>query len=123
MMDLATLQHVNRQATRKSQADRKVPGLLTPEDVQAYRAGDKGAVHIPYIGYRVPKGYRTVGEPLFCDKSGSGSESEPAWTLRRLMAHIESCGSSYWGATEEGEFQIYVQQYERKPVTRKEWLG
>ena len=113
MMDLATLHRVNQAATRKSQSERNVPALLTPDDVQAYRAGDKEAVHIPYIGYRVPKGYRTVGEPIFCDKSGFGSESEPAWTLRRLLDHIESCGASYWGATEEGQFQIYVQQYER----------
>ena len=123
MMDLATLHSVNRAATRKSQAERTVPALLTPEDVHAYRAGDEEAVCIPFIGYRVPKGYRTLGEPLFCDKSGFGDESESAWTLRRLLAHIESCGASYWGSTEEGQFQIYVQQYERKPVTRKEWLG
>ena len=111
MISLAAIEQVNRAATRRSQADRHVPCLIEPEDVTAYNAGVEEAIGIPYIGYRTPRGYRKVGEPIFVDKSGF--RTKPTWTLRRFLAHVESIGASYWGTVEEGEFQCYVQRFER----------
>mgnify|MGYP001585292402 FL=1 len=120
MMDLRTLEHINRQATRRSQRDRKLPALVEPEDVRAYLAGNHGAIHLPYIGQRVPRGFRAVRSdgdtqayPVFVDKSGFGSESEPAWTLKHFLDHVLAVGSSWWGTVEDGQFQVYVQRYEK----------
>lgn len=93
------------------QRERRVPALIEPCDVDAYLAGDENAIHIPFIGYRTPRGYRRVGEPLFVDSSGFGSESEPAWTRQHFLTHIKALGPSYWGTVEFGKFQVYVQQY------------
>ncbi len=118
MMDLRTLEAVNRLATHRSQRERKVPVLIEPADVRAYRAWGALAANIPYIGQRVPRGFRAVrdgevGYPLFVDSSGCGRESEPAWTLDRFLRHVEACGASWWGTVEQGQFQVYVQRYER----------
>ena len=113
MMSLADIERINRQATRRSQAERKVPALIEAYDVRAYRDGDKNAVSIPMIGDRLPRGYKKVGEPVFCDHSGFGEESEPAMTLRAFLAYLESHAPSYWGIFESGQFQSYVQEYEK----------
>ena len=120
MMDLRALEHVNRQAMRKSQRDRKLPALVEAADVDAYRSGDRTALGIPYIGTRVPRGFRVVRSdgdsqayPLFVDKTGMGSSSEPAWTLNRFLDHLRDNAGAWWGVTEEGPFQVYVQRYER----------
>ena len=120
MMSLGQIEAVNRQATRASQRARKLPTLIEPEDVQAYRAGNENAIYIPYIGQRVPRGFRLVQSdgdsqayPLFVDTTGYGSESEPAWTMSRFLGHVEACGRSWWGTVESGPFQCYFQRYER----------
>jgi hypothetical protein len=113
MMDLRTLQHVNRQLTQRAAREKRVPVLITPEDVDAYSMGAHSAISIPFVGERTPRGYRRVDEPVFVDKSGFGSEDEPAWTLRRFLEHVKACGASYWASVEEGQFQIYVQRFER----------
>ena len=113
MLDSRALARINRESTQRAARERRVPVIITPEDIDAYQAGDERALSIPYIGQRLPRGYRRLGDPVFVDKSGSGSESEPAWTLRRFLEHVRECGESYWGAVEEGEFQIYVQRYAR----------
>ena len=113
MMSLGDIERLNRQATRRSQAERKVPALIEACDVQAYRDGDEDAIAIPMIGDRLPRGYRKVGEPLFCDHSGFGSEGESALTLRGLLAILEQRAPSYWGIVESGEFQSYAQEYQK----------
>lgn len=115
MMSLSQIESVNRAATRVSQRERKVPSLIEPEDVQAYLAGDQRAIHIPFIGSRVPRGYRKVGEPYFVDSTGMGSETELAMTLRWFLTEVVSVRASYWGTVESGPFQVYVQRFEYVP--------
>jgi len=113
MMDLGTLQYVNRQATQRAARAGHVPVLIEPEDVEAYFMGAHDVIQIPFVGYRTPRGYAKVGEPLFVDHSGFGREGEPALTLPAFLQRVARTGASYWATVEEGQFQCYVQRFSR----------
>ena len=72
-------------------------------------------IRIPAMGDYVPRGWETVGKPLFCDKSSCGLESELALTLRALAETIKNDPVDIgYASHDEGQFQIYVSRYRRK---------
>lgn len=132
MMDLATLEHVNRQATRRAAADKRVPLIIEKADVEAAKAGDMSGVRVPYVGYRTPRGWRRVNlaadgrwfrdtelyhghlrdeNVLFVDKSGFGAAGEPALTLDEFLNVIRP-GYGY-AVVEEGQFRVKVGVFKR----------
>jgi len=124
MMDLATIRAMNKSAAWHASRAHKQPWEPTSEQRQALKDGASlKEVHanIPLLGDYVPKGWKLTGDDdLFCGKSGCGSESEPALTGRALALVIgnDPDGTAY-GAGDEGQFQIYLHRYVRKPVRGK----
>lgn len=105
------LERLNRAATRRAAHAGKVP-IPFEECDRAHVSAADGEWFMPFIGDRVPRGYkRTDRDPAFCDHSGFGSESEPAMTLRRLAEWLRS--GYYYGVIESGQFQSYVGEFER----------
>ena len=133
MMDLATLNYVNRQAARRSAAAKRVPLILEQTDLDALKSGADRmpAGGIPYIGARCPKGWRRVNLAtwfyddsvylevqgvgvFFVDKSGFGTRGEPALTLQEF-ANLIRPGFGY-GVVEDGQFQCHVGVFEKRPA-------
>jgi hypothetical protein len=109
MMGLETLRAVNRQATAKAAREARQPFEVTPEDI----ADNLSGLSIPYIGDRVPRGWRKVTE-WFVDKTGFGTAGESAITLSEMRRRIVRNGPGYgYGSMEEGQFQIYVAVFVR----------
>lgn len=144
MMDLATLEHVNRQATRRSAAAKRVPLIVDQRDLDAAKRGDYSGVRMPYVGSRTPRGWRRVnvvkwfspdcGEDyrglvqrgvytdsngkgaFFVDKSGFGRSGEPALTLGEFI-NLMRPGYGY-AVVEDGPFQVHVGVFERAGKVR-----
>src|SRR3990167_3833882 len=137
MMDLQTLEHVNRQAARRSAAAGRQPLILEQRDLDALASGADRiipAVGLPYVGNREPKGWRRVkleslfpGErrkhrgvypeafgygAFFVDKSGFGQPGEPALTIKEF-AKLARPGFGY-AVVEDGAFQCHVGVFERR---------
>jgi hypothetical protein len=114
MMSYRAIQYENERHTREAVGAR-------PQIAQVDGQIDR----VPYVGYkkRVP-GFKPVGKPLFVDKTGWGSGSEPALTFDQFQKHVRA-GFGY-AVVEEGEFQVYVQEYEvrklkPRPVNAPNW--
>jgi hypothetical protein len=129
MMDLASLEYVNRRATARAAKAKRVPLMVDQRDIDAAKRGDLSGVQIPYIDGRTPRGWRRVDiskwypnptdcrgkvygrETFFVDKSGLGAPGEPALTFGEFL-EVMRPGYGY-AVTEEGPFQVYVGVFER----------
>ena len=116
MMGLETIRAMNNDAT--SRAKRKGNRPFVPaQDVRHNLTVEnmRRNIRIPMMGDYIPKNWEEVGEPLFCDKSGSGGENEPALTARGLCEAIKKDAIDIgYGSHDEGQFQIYVSRYRQK---------
>jgi hypothetical protein len=63
-----------------------------------------------------PVGYK-VTDVYFVDNSGFGSENEPALTASQFLAKVKS--GKYYAITGQGQFQVYVTEYEKIAGSRK----
>lgn len=121
MMDLATINYLSEQAARRSRRDGVLPvpislsALNTAASLSALR--EEGVV-IPFIGNRKPRGFKPLGEPLFCDISGWGKSDEPALTFEQTFNQMKSLteehGTLAWATVEQGQFQAYLQPFKIK---------
>ena len=102
MMSGEAIRALNRKMTQKANRLHLCPGEA-PED------GVLG--HCPWLGDHLEPGWAKVGEPMFVDKSGLGRPDEPAMTQDAFLKRVRK-GYGY-GIVEEGQFQVYVQEYER----------
>ncbi len=113
MMSGAQIAELSRQAARKAAREKKYPLLVEQGDIDACQLllerGQVPHLGIPFIGDWRPRGYKPVGEPLFVDSSGFGSEREPALTQRQFVAKLRA-GYAY-AVIEAGQFQVYVQEF------------
>lgn len=101
MMDLETMRAVNARAQRAARGN-----------VPATWKGERIGFKIPFLGERVPRGWRrTDREALFVDSSGMGAPGEPALTQEEMFAAL-TIGKAY-AVIESGQFQLYVGEYER----------
>ena len=105
MYSLATIIDMNEEATRKAKHSGKRPLEFT---------GDLDNLSIPNLGNYVPRGWKLV-KTYFVDSSGFGSEDEPAMTIEMFKRQLK-VGYGY-AVIEEGQFQVYVGEFER---TKKE---
>jgi hypothetical protein len=85
-----------------------------------YRAksnGDKDVFKCGKIeGEKTPLGYK-VTEVFFVDNSGFGSENEPALTASQFLPKVKA--GRYYAITGQGQFQVYVTEYEKITGSRK----
>lgn len=107
MMSLETIRALTREVAREAAEEHRTP-LVPYGDVEETIRG------IPNLGAYRPKGWRLV-KRLFVDKSGLGSESEPAMTFRAFCAWVtDHLDKEYgYGLIEEGQFQAYVGVFRR----------
>jgi hypothetical protein len=68
---------------------------------------------IPNIGDYRPKGFKLVDD-MMVDKSGFGSENEPALTVRQFALRLQH-GKAY-AIVEEGQFQVIIGVFEPAAV-------
>jgi hypothetical protein len=105
MYDLATIQAMNRDASRIACQKNLVPYVVWEGDKNLFPP-----FPFPKLGDYIPKGWKKVNE-YFCDSSGLGSEDEPALTIREFKNKLV-VGRGY-AITSEGQFQVYVGEYIR----------
>lgn len=113
MMSLETIEEVTRNANRKASAKNLTPYMIWPEDLIAWREGRGFPMPFPMIGDYEPKGWKAVGEPLFVDTSGFGEPGELSLTLPQLLDELKQ-GRGY-AFIEQGQFQSYLQPFEKLP--------
>jgi len=105
MMDLATINRINKEQAGKAMSEGKEPFVVK----------DKTALKMPfpfpYIGDYVPDGWEKTNE-YFVDSSGFGSEGESAMTIRQFMQKVRN-GYGY-AITSAGQFQVYVSEFKKK---------
>ena len=107
MFSPETIRAMSRKAARDSARAGVVPLLVEEEDLEP-GVLERHLRGVPFIGDRVPRGYRKV-EDWFVDTSGWGSEDEPAMTQRAFLAKVRENGAGYaYALTEVGQFQGYV---------------
>jgi hypothetical protein len=68
---------------------------------------------IPNIGDFRPKGFKLVDD-MMVDKSGFGSENEPALTVRQFALRLQH-GKAY-AIVEEGQFQVVIGVFDHAAV-------
>jgi hypothetical protein len=125
MMDGQTLEHLNRQATRRAARAKRAPVVIEQQDIDAYRTGDPDAIKLHYVGDRTPRGWARIditGWPgnrdympapgaFFVDTWGGPSDGR-ALSQEEFVAAIKP-GYGY-GVIESGEFQCFVGVFRSK---------
>jgi hypothetical protein len=114
MMGMGMIRDIQRKAAAKAARLHKVPFVVWPEDLQAWKAKAPDTFPFPFLGDYVPPGWEKVNE-LFCDSTGVGRDSELALSVRQLIDCLEE-GKGY-AVYEQGQFQAYIGVYERKEET------
>lgn len=113
MMSLETIRTLNAQAGRKARRNGVKPKQFTADELHLLRVGDLTPFkRIPKTGDHCPKGWRVV-QDHFVDSSGFGQPGELAMTPQAFARVVVSRPDSAWGLGEEGQFQLYVTEFER----------
>lgn len=112
MMSIESIRALSRKAALEAAANKREPFLLEAEDLEDLRARVEGAREtngplfpFPFIGNYRPKGWKLV-KRLFVDTSGFGTDNEPALSVSKLAAALES-GFGY-ALVEVAQFQAYL---------------
>ena len=138
MMDLETIESLNRKAALEAAVNDRLPFLISAADKAAAMDGNFAGWNIPNLGDYVPPGWRRVSlsdkigctdrrgisrdlDAYFVDASGMGQPDEPALTLAQFAAVLEP-GKGY-ATVSEGQFQVHVGVYERTPTLVAGWDG
>lgn len=104
-MDLQTIARLSREQGMRASKKHKKPYLFEEEDRK----------HFPPFPFSNIGDYRPIGWELvnqyFVDKSGFGSDDEPALTIERLIKKLKA-GMGY-AIIEEGEFQLYIGEFKK----------
>lgn len=116
MMSLETIAHLSSAAGIIARENGKIPLEVTP-----YMMRNWPPFPLPNLGDYIPPYWEEVRDEdgdlvqAFVDKTGMGSENEPAMTIKQFLAWLhEHCGKGIgFGIVEEGQFQIYVGKFRR----------
>jgi len=106
MLGLKEIQAASRKAARDSTKAKLIPYIVEAEDID-----NMPPFPFPFIGYRVPRGWKKLTEH-FVDSSGFGQPGERAMTVGELLDKLV-VGHGY-AITEVGQFQVYVGEYEKR---------
>lgn len=121
MWSLDTIRAMNARAAAKARKQRLEPFLLSSAD----QIDEMPPFPFPNMGDesdRLDKEYERI-DSLFCDASGFGSPSEPAFTAEQLRSKlrrlVEEHGEVLLAIESEGEFQVYVGVWKEKNEDHK----
>ena len=128
MMDIYTINHMNRQAAAKAARQRKEPFGMDLSDIEAAKRGDVSVFRaIPNLGPYLPRGWKRVRiEPqhgvyegdnkgfgaFMVDASGFGAPGEPALTIGEFADALKP-GLAY-AIVESGQFQVKIGAFKRR---------
>jgi len=104
MMGLNEIKRMNKEAMGKAEKENKQPYVAKAD-------GDEGVRNAPYIGNYLPNGWKPT-EEYFVDSSGLGSPDELAMTFGQFLEKVKE-GHGY-AISETGQFQVYIQEFERE---------
>lgn len=119
MMSLSAIRELSREVAEGAARKGKQPFVPYPEDLDAWRKR-KSDIPIPNLGDHEPEGWKRLDEDdwFFVDKSGMGSEHEPALTfgqfMDKLAVYREQHPEYGYAIVEESQFQVYVAPF--RPV-------
>ena len=103
MHSLQYIQAVNTEKTQEAKKARSKPYIAKVN-------GDIGVKACPFLANYLPEGYEVINT-FFVDKSGFGKEGELALTFNQFLGKVKK-GYGY-GIKEEGQFQVYINEYRR----------
>ena len=103
MMSLEYIKAINREKTREARQEGLTPYIAKYD-------GDEGVRACPFLADYIPEGYEVVNT-FFVDSSGFGQEGELALTLGQFLAKVKE-GKGY-AIKEAGQFQVYINEYEK----------
>lgn len=111
MLSLSTIAALARQQARRAARAKLLPLVVEEEDMPDDACLGTYLRHVPNFGGYRPKGWRLV-ERLFVDKTGYGTEDEPALTFGQFLREVRRAGpGSGYVILEEGDFQAYVGRF------------
>ena len=84
---------------------------------RAKRNGDEGVLKCKNIGDETPVGYEKTNL-FFVDNSGMGTRGEPALVMQDFLSKIKE--GYFYGITSAGQFQVYIGEFKKLKITRKE---
>lgn len=132
MMSSQQIVAMSRAAARRSAREHVVPLLVEKEDLVADVTLRRHLRGIPFIGDRVPRGWKLMhaasllGSDTNCvpwwpdepskahaymqvDSSGLGAEGEPSFTQAGFCEAVRKIGPGYgYAMAEQGQFQVVV---------------
>jgi len=116
MMSLQAIRALSAEQAERAAEEELTP--FVPFNVEEVESWDR--FPFPNIGDYTPPGWERVeGAEWFVDKTGWGSEGEPALTVRgfqaALVEYVRENPRHGYAITEEGQFQVYVTAF-RKAV-------
>lgn len=121
MMSRQYIEEMSRRAARESCRLGKLPFVVWPEDLAAWKAalaaGKSPRLPFPALGDRNPRGFKLVQEH-FVDSSGWGRPGEPALTIEQFIEVIKP-GLAY-SLGDCGQFQLYVREWKPGPRAMQE---
>jgi len=104
MMSIEYIESMARQAGITAQDLGTVPHIIRDQnEIDSYPP-----FPFPALGTYRPDGWELVDE-IFADKSGLGTDDEPALSTRQLKARLK-VGYGY-AIIEEGQFQVYLGEF------------
>jgi len=107
MMDLSTIRQLQLDAAKLARRSKKKPFVAWPGDTYNEIVARGG---IPNFGNYRPKGWKLI-DTHFVDKSGFGSDREPALTLDKFLSSLVP--EHGYAMIEEGQFQCVVGEFEK----------
>jgi hypothetical protein len=105
MMSLSEIARLSEEMTERSAAENKQPYVFFDE------SEIKPPWKFPLLGSYEPNGWK-LEDKLFCDRTGMGSEDEPALTTKQLIEKLKAYQDKEelygFGIIEVGPFQLYI---------------
>lgn len=112
MLGLSTIVALNEEAGRIAAQEGLHPYCVCAAEksrwVAQVEAGQLPRLPFPNFGTYEPEGWEEVNR-YFVDKTGWGTENEPALTVPAFIHKIK-VGKGY-AIVEEGEFQVYIGEF------------
>lgn len=113
MMSLEVIRSLAREQGNRARRHGVKPFIIWTEDLEDWKAtlaiGNLPRMPFPNMRAYVPAGWKPTGREWFCDKFGEGDNGRST-SARGLVEQLE-VGKAY-AITEEGEFQLYVSEFE-----------
>jgi len=107
MLSLSEIMARERQAEIEARIDGKEPYTIESQE----ELNSMPPFPFPCLGDYIPSGWKAVDDPAFVDSTGMGADDEPAMSVAQFIRWLQ-IGSSY-AITQVGQFQLYVQRFER----------